>query len=225
MAMGHSSSGPLMEAALADTRIEPRLIVLAGLRSLGVVAATLLVYALIPIRQETAKLVGLLAVAGLVMVGVVFVRQMGRISRSPRPVMAAVEALCLVFGMFLTLFAFAYVSLSSSDPGAFTQPVNKVAGVYFSVTVLATVGFGDIAASTDFARLIVTTQMVLDLVLIGVAVKTLGTSARRAVEARLASGSAAAPLVEVATEIGDLPAHPNVDGTAAAAAPDQDKER
>ena len=70
-------------------------------------------------------------------------------------------------------------------PDSFTQPMNKVAGVYFSVTVLATVGFGDISPVTDTARILVTVQMVLDLVLIGAAVKLLGASARRAVDARL----------------------------------------
>ncbi|HEX6888936.1 MAG TPA: potassium channel family protein [Candidatus Nanopelagicales bacterium] len=185
MAMGPSPAAPLVDAALAD-HLPRRLLALAAARSLGVVAVTLLVYALVPIRPETAPLVGVMAVLGLVLVGVVFARQMGRISRADRPVLAAIEALALVFGMFLTLFAFIYVSLSANDPGSFTQPVDKVAGVYFSVTVLATVGFGDIAAVTDAARMLVTLQMVLDLVLIGVAVKLLSMSARRAVQAKLA---------------------------------------
>ena len=77
---------------------------------------------------------------------------------------------------------------SATDPATFTQVVDKVAGVYFSVTVLATVGFGDISAVSDLARIMVTVQMIIDLVLIGVTVKLLGTVARRAVEARLALG-------------------------------------
>jgi hypothetical protein len=187
MAMGPSPAAPLVDAALAD-HLPRRLLALAAARSLGVVAATLLVYALVPIRPETAPLIGVVAVLGLVLVGVVFARQLGRISRADRPVLAAIEALALVFGMFLTFFAFIYVSLSANAPGSFTQAVDKVAGVYFSVTVLATVGFGDIAAVTDAARMLVTLQMVLDLVLIGVAVKLLSTSARRAVQAKLAQG-------------------------------------
>ncbi len=98
------------------------------------------------------------------------------------------------------------------DPESFTQPMNKVAAVYFSVTILATVGFGDIAPVTDLTRIVVTVQMVLDLVLIGAAVKLLGASAKRAVDARLAGGAgtleAAAPLAAAPAPEGAAEASP-----------------
>ncbi|MGB8022255.1 MAG: ion channel [Candidatus Nanopelagicales bacterium] len=160
----------------------------ALLRSVGVVAVTLLVYAAIPITgQDTARVVAWGSVLGLTLLGVTFVRQMMRVSRAPHPGLAAVEALALVFGMFLAFFAFLYVSLSTGDPGSFTQPIDKVAGVYLSVTILATVGFGDISAVTDLARLVVTSQMVIDLILISTAVKAMDLSARRGAAARRAA--------------------------------------
>jgi formate-dependent nitrite reductase membrane component NrfD len=58
-----------------------------------------------------------------------------------------VEALALVFGLFLTLFASLYLSTDLANPGAFSQPIDKLAGIDFSVTIMATVGFGDIAPS------------------------------------------------------------------------------
>lgn len=194
---GSSLSSAGADAVLVGTPVPGRLIAVALLRSLGVVAATLLAYALLPIRKETAVVIGGLAVLGLVVLGVVFARQLARISRNARPVVAALESLTLVFGMFLSLFAFVYVALSQNDPGAFTQPVGKMAGIYFSVTILATVGFGDISAVTDLARAAVTVQMVLDLVLIGAAVKLLSISAKRGVEAKLArAGLTADDLAE-----------------------------
>lgn len=174
---------PLVDAGLRSTPA-PRAVLWSVARSLGLVTATLGIYALVPIREETALAVGVFALVGLIVLGVVFVRQLRRISRAANPLGAAVEALGLVFGMFLALFAFAYVSLEADDPAAFTQPIDKVAGVYFSVTVLATVGFGDIAPVSSVARLVVTCQMVLDLILIGSAVKVLGASARHAVQRR-----------------------------------------
>lgn len=175
-----------------------RAVGVAALRSLGVLTVTLGVYALVPIRPETAWAVGLLALAGLAVVVVVFVRQLPRVSRSASPLIAVVESLTLIFGMFLSLFSFIYVSLSADDPGAFTQPVDKIAGIYYSVTILATVGFGDIAAVSDLARIIVTVQMVLDLVLIGTAVKLLTMSARQGVEARLAGLAEQAEAAQLA---------------------------
>lgn len=181
------AAAPLVEAALGDVPVTGVELLLAMLRSIGVVVATLLAYALMPIEGQTAATaVTISALVGLVGIAVVFMRQVMKIARARRPTLAAVEALLLVFGMFLALFAFLYVSVSAGNPAAFSSPVDKVAGVYFSVTVLATVGFGDITPVTDLARVLVTLQMVLDLLLIGTAVKILGMSARRAVTAHRA---------------------------------------
>ena len=66
--------------------------------------------------------------------------------------------------------------------------MDKVAGIYFTTTVLTTVGFGDISPVSDTARIVVTLQMVLGMVLIGTAFKALGFSAKRAVTARSLAG-------------------------------------
>lgn len=200
MSVGGPDLGTPLAQALNTAHLPSGAVLRALLRSAGVVALTLLIYALVPIREETALAIGAIAGVGLLVLAVVFVRQLRRISSAAQPFSAAVEALALVFGMFLALFAFVYASLDAISPESFTQPVNKVAAVYFSVTVLATVGFGDIAGVTDTARILVTVQMVLDLILIGAAVKLLGASARRAVDARLATGppppaAAAAPTI------------------------------
>jgi voltage-gated potassium channel len=43
--------------------------------------------------------------------------------------------------------------------------------MYFSATVFTTVGFGDITAKSETARVLVTCQMMLDLVVIGLVVR------------------------------------------------------
>jgi len=53
-------------------------------------------------------------------------------------------------------------------------------GLYFAVTVFSTVGFGDITAKTEAAPLVVTGQMIGDIVILGLALKiTLGAVNRR----------------------------------------------
>ena len=53
-------------------------------------------------------------------------------------------------------------------------------GLYFTVTVFSTVGFGDITAKTQAARLVVIGQMIADLVILGLAVKVIvGAVSRR----------------------------------------------
>ena len=49
--------------------------------------------------------------------------------------------------------------------------LSRVDSMYFSVTVFTTVGFGDIAAKAQGARVIVTFQMILDLVIVGVVLR------------------------------------------------------
>ncbi len=179
-----SGSTEMFEAA-AEERIPRPLLLAAAARVLGVVAATLAVYFLLPIEGENAAAAGAVAaLIGIVVILVVFARQIARVSRSARPVLAALVALALVFGLFLCFFALLYVSISEGDPQAFTQGVDKIAGIYFATTVLTTVGFGDISPVSDTARIVVTLQMVIGMILIGTAFKALGFSAKRAVTAR-----------------------------------------
>ena len=80
--------------------------------------------------------------------------------------------------MFVVLFASLYLSMSHSSGATFTQPLDHMGALYFTVTVFSTVGFGDITAKTDAARAVVTIQMILDLLLIGAVARLLVTAAR-----------------------------------------------
>jgi hypothetical protein len=199
----------MLKGTPAEDRVTRRLIVVALVRVVGIVTVTLLVYFLVPIEGAGATAAAATACVGIATILTVFARQMSRVGRSRRPALAAVEALVLVFGLFLCFFALLYVSLSASDPGAFTQGVDKVAGVYFTMTILTTVGFGDISAVSDTARITVTVQMVLGVILIGTAVKALGFSARRAVTAQ---GVSSTPEVRNGASAGGEPGRAHSDG-------------
>ena len=179
------STGPLVEAGLSDRPLGLGQLLIIVARAGAVLGATLLLYALMPVDSDSTTVwIVSAACLGLLVVFGIFFRQFGRIERSDRPGAAAIESLVLVVGLFLTLFALIYVTLSASDPGTFTQPLDKVAGIYFSVTILSTVGYGDIAPTTDLTRILVTVQMLLDIALIGAAVKLLGMKAKNVQEAR-----------------------------------------
>lgn len=161
-----------------------RALLMTGVRPMVVLAAMLVVYAVVPLDGQVPILsIAATAAVGLLVFGAVFVHQVSRIRRSSTPTLTAVEALVLVYGTFLIQFALLYVSLSSTDPAAFSEELNRVAGLYLSITVLSTVGFGDITAASDLARILVSFQMIADLVLIGTAVRILSTTVRRAVTA------------------------------------------
>jgi len=73
--------------------------------------------------------------------------------------------------LFLLIFATLYLSLSNAGPSSFSQQLDHTRALYFAITVFSTVGFGDITPTTDTARIIVSIQMLLNLVVIGVVVR------------------------------------------------------
>ena len=83
----------------------------------------------------------------------------------------AVEALATSLSLFLVLFASTYLVIATESAGSFSQQLTHTDALYFTVTVFATVGFGDITAKTEAARLVVTGQMIIDLIIIGIGAK------------------------------------------------------
>lgn len=117
---------------------------------------------------------------GLLFVGVIIAWQGWRITNGPIPELRALEALSTILPVFLLVFATVYLSSSTSDPKVFTQPLNHVGALYFSVTVFSTVGFGDITPVSDTMRLLVALQMLLDLLFLGAVVRLLFSRAQSA---------------------------------------------
>jgi hypothetical protein len=81
--------------------------------------------------------------------------------------------------VFLVLFALLSLGLAQTGPASFSQPLDRVGARSFTITVLATVGFGDLTAQTAGARLLVTVQMLLGLGLIAGIVRVFAAGARR----------------------------------------------
>jgi hypothetical protein len=154
-------------------------VLVAILRTLLTSGAVLVLYFVVPLdRQFTAGTLAVLS-AGVLAMGILVAWQVRSILRSPHPALRAVEAVALSLPVFLLLFAGTYAVLSGSDPDAFTEPLDRVDSVYFVVTVFATVGFGDISAVSAVARVLVTGQMVGDLILIGLVLRVFVTAVDR----------------------------------------------
>jgi hypothetical protein len=108
--------------------------------------------------------------------------------RSPYPGLRAAEAVAVSLTLLILVFAATYFIAEQAYPGSFTQSMTKIDAVYFTVTVFASVGFGDITARAEAARILVTVQMMADLVLIGVIAKVLFGAVQQRRQA-LGSGS------------------------------------
>ncbi|HTT88103.1 MAG TPA: potassium channel family protein, partial [Acidimicrobiales bacterium] len=69
-------------------------------------------------------------------------------------------------------------SLSDFSRRDFSQALDHTRALYFTITVFSTVGFGDITPTTDSARILVSIQMLLDLVIIGAVARILINAAK-----------------------------------------------
>lgn len=105
--------------------------------------------------------------------------QIHEIARSPYPQIRALGAVTTSFTVFLTTFATVYYLMSSASDANWSEPLSRLDAMYFTVTVLATVGFGDITAVDPAARAVVTLQMIGDLVIIGVVVRLIMRAVER----------------------------------------------
>jgi len=120
-----------------------------------------------------------------------FRRQIRKIENSRYPTVSSIEALILIATMFLAFFASIYIMMSASDPNSFTEPLTHFTAFYFALTVLATVGFGDITPVADGARLACMIQMAIDIVFIAAMIRVVSSAAQKssAFKAAKAKGS------------------------------------
>jgi hypothetical protein len=104
--------------------------------------------------------------------GYVVAYQVRAIIRHPHSAVRAIEALAITVPVFLLLFAATYFMMEQSNPDNFNvDSLTRTDSLYFTVTVFATVGFGDITATSQAARVVVIAQMILDLLVLGLVVK------------------------------------------------------
>ncbi|MEC4569754.1 potassium channel family protein [Streptomyces virginiae] len=143
------------------------------LRGTASVVLLTALYFMAPLEGGFGLLTVLTLVLGLLAFGLLTAWQVSAIARSEYPRLSALEAMATAVPLFLIVFSATYFMLSESVPGTFSEPLNRTDALYFTVTVFATVGFGDIVPVTGTGRVLTTVQMVADLIVVGVIAKAL----------------------------------------------------
>lgn len=155
-----------------------RVIAVSLLRSSAVVAALVTTYYLAPLDRTLDAGAGLRFLLGLAALGAVVPWQVRGILAADNPWLRAVQVVGVGLPVLLVGFASTYIVITNSTPDAFTEPLSRTDALYFTMTVFATVGFGDITPQTELARIVVTIQMLVGLTAVGVVAKVLFGAAR-----------------------------------------------
>ncbi|NEW34175.1 two pore domain potassium channel family protein [Nocardia cyriacigeorgica] len=165
-----------------------------ALRNIATVVCALLLYYFVPVGYDFAddwpgRILTLLAfAAGVIGLGWLGYRRISQYIAAMEDTTRRIDGLLLLVSVVVVFFALFYYVLDQRDPGQFDGIETRTDALYYTVSTLATVGYGDIHAVGQVARVASTVQMLFDLVVIGTVVAVLTTSITRRLEARHATG-------------------------------------
>ena len=150
-------------------------------------AAATTVYAAIPVpgqmhESSWAFMFG----AGLIVLGLLILVSIRRLLRAGEE--ARIRGLVLLLTLTVLFFSWADESVAKL-PDQFAQLTNKTDALYFNISTLATVGFGDVHPVGELARAAVTLQIVFNLVFLGTAVSVISGYFRRRAQKHATAGA------------------------------------
>jgi hypothetical protein len=124
--------------------------------------AIVAVYFLIPVAAYDAP-IGLTAgiSVSVVGLGVVVWVTVDELRRSEQRL--ELEHLGLILELALVSFATVYYLMALAEPREFTGLRTRIDALYLSMTTVSTVGFGDVSATGQFARAVITVQMAFNI--------------------------------------------------------------
>jgi voltage-gated potassium channel len=164
--------------------------VTAGLfRALATTIALVTLYYVAPLGVLSGVPAAVTLAGGLVVLSAATAWQVRAVLVSSHPAIRAIESVAAMAPLFLLLFAGTYYVLARSHPEYFSVTgLDRTDTLYFTVTVFTTVGFGDITATSQLTRIVVTLQMILDLIVLGLGVRVFLGAVRLGRDRNTASG-------------------------------------
>jgi voltage-gated potassium channel len=169
--------------------------------------AVLIAYYAAPIGELPSRVGIVFSVLGL-LVGLtilvwLIIRQVRLlVDTDPDDTSVQADSLILLVFVIVPLFSIGYLALSKASPSEFADLSTKTDSLYFTLSTLATVGFGDVHAVGQLARVLVMIQMVFDLVFVAAVVSVLSSHIRQRAAIVVRQRSAAeAELIEDAEVI------------------------
>lgn len=153
-----------------------------ALRTVVLVALLLLGYFVAPVEPQlhpssVARIVGTLLVLGLLGAGLTRMLRLHAQDEKRR-----VEGLVVGIVVVVVVFAFGFYALEYHQPGQVAGLHTRVDALYYTVATLSTIGYGDVHAVGQAARVLVIVQVVFDFVFVAAAANLLATHVRAAAQ-------------------------------------------
>jgi voltage-gated potassium channel len=156
--------------------------------------AILVLYFVLPLSDRDLDVSALVTlIFGALLFVAVLWWQFRRVFRADLPQLMAFEAVIVSVPLFIVIYSSTYLVMSHLNHASFTERLDHTSSLYFTVVTLGTVGYGDIAPKTHVARMVVTSQVLLDLALLALLVRAFMEVTRR----RLSKEDPPAPADDV----------------------------
>ncbi len=147
------------------------------LRAVLIVTGAMVAYFALPLHGDHWPFAVLFALVAVGLAVPLTVNTIEKINVAEHPVATAFEGVAVLASLVIVAFATAYYSLGTSTdqiPGIQT----KVDAFYFTVTTISTVGYGDIVATGQGARVLVSVHILFNISLIAGAFRVVSQAAR-----------------------------------------------
>jgi voltage-gated potassium channel len=144
-------------------------------------AAVIALYYLLPLgRTGWGSHAVFRLIGGVALFLAIMTWQIRQISRASLPEVRAIQTIAVAVPLFITTYASAYVTMSAARTGSFSESLDRTDGLYFAIVTFGTVGYGDISAKSDLARIVVSSQILADLAFFAIVFRIVVAASRRA---------------------------------------------
>ena len=161
-----------------------RAVTMALLRSALITVLMVVIYFLLPLDRSVSPALLIEFVVALVLFGMVMAWQVRAVLQSPVPRLRAIQAMSVGIPFLVLLFAAIHTVIGTAQPKSYTEAMTRTDALYFTITVFATVGFGDIAPVSEAARIVTTIQMVVGVLMVGLVAKVMLGAVQEAMHRR-----------------------------------------
>ncbi|MET9211925.1 MULTISPECIES: potassium channel family protein [unclassified Nocardia] len=127
-------------------------------------------------------------IAGIIGLGWLVWRRVEHFLNAPTSAGGRVDGVLLVVCIVCVVFSLYYFRLQQLQPGQFQGLTTRTDALYYTMVTLGTIGYGDVHAVGQAARIATMVQIVFDLVVLG----TLISIATNSVNTRIAAADRAA---------------------------------